>query len=98
VLHALRKHSKWCQPVFKVLPRLGLPLEARVALERFQKQKEIDDKLKAEYNSSAYTLEDPLVVLNPYGIASLSALLMFDTPEKSVVSICVVGNSAYERV
>ncbi len=50
-----------------------------------QHQKEL--AIQSEYQESNYTLTEPFVRLNPYGIAPLTALIMFHT--ESSVSVCV---------
>lgn len=42
-------------------------------------------------NTSEYTLENPKVILNPYGISPLSALIIFETKDLTTPTITVVG-------
>lgn len=59
-------------------------------------QEETDKMLLAELESGGYTFEDPLVVLDPYGIAPLSALILFSTDEPSVVSLEIAARSGLD--
>lgn len=54
-------------------------------------QKEIDDSLMAELETGMYTIDNPLVVLDPYSRSPLSALILFDTEEPSLISINING-------
>lgn len=67
-------------------------------LDRYSRQKEIDEKLRSEYESGGYTLDDPFVVVNPYGISPLTALVMFDTDEEVQVAVKVMGNQPDENI
>ena len=67
-------------------------------LDRYSRQKEIDEKLRSEYESGGYTLDDPFVVVNPYGISPLTALVMFDTDEEVQVAVKVMGNQPEENI
>lgn len=49
-------------------------------------EKTIDSKISKEY-----TLEDPEVIVDPYGISPLTALVLFDSEEEGVPKITVEG-------
>lgn len=70
----------------------------KAVLERYQKQAAIDEKLRAEYESGEYSLDDPLVVVNPYGISPLTALVMFDTDEEMQEAVRIIGHNANEDI
>lgn len=53
-------------------------------------QFEIDKKL----NSYGYTIDEPNVVLNPYEISPLTALIMFETKDYVAPTVTVLGKSA----
>ena len=55
-------------------------------------QKEIDDALQAELENG-YSLEDALIVVNPYGTAPLSAVAVFTTEEACGGTVTVKGKS-----
>ena len=70
----------------------------KAVLDRYEKQKALDDRLRSEYEAGGYTLDEPLIVVNPYGIAPLTALLMFDTDSPAQVELRVVGHKPEEDV
>ena len=45
-------------------------------------QQEIDSTLSETITNGTYTLEQPFVILNPYGNAPLSALIAFSTEKR----------------
>lgn len=67
-------------------------------LERYKLQAEIDDKLKAESESGEYSMDDPLIILNPYGISPLTALLIFDTDDDVEISVRIIGHNKDEDI
>lgn len=54
-------------------------------------QNEIDEMLLAELDSGYYSPEEPLVVVNPYNISPLTALVLFQTAEPAQVSVHIPG-------
>lgn len=68
-------------------------------LQRFLNQKSIDEKLQKELQSiSEYTIDDPFMVVNPYGVSPLSALMCFSTESPSVVTVSICGNDEGESI
>lgn len=61
-------------------------------------QASVDEQLLAELDSGAYTLEAPFVLVNPYGIAPLSAVVLFQTEEPARISIHVAGDTPQAEV
>lgn len=59
----------------------------QVCGDRFAQQKEITEKLMQD--AAAHTVDNPKIVLNPYGQAPLTAVLCFSTqfPEQFIVSV-----------
>jgi len=55
--------------------------------ERLDDQDEIEEKLISEYEDDTYTLDDPFIKLDPYDVAPLSALLMFETDEPMEIKV-----------
>lgn len=53
-------------------------------------QKQIDENLNSELKNKNYTLENPLVVLDPYNESPLTALLLFNTNQPSKIAITIV--------
>ena len=62
------------------------------------KQVKTEQELRLAYQAGAYTFSDPLVVQDPYRTAPLTALVIFDTPEESQVSVHVSGKSPQSAV
>jgi arylsulfate sulfotransferase len=56
-------------------------------------QFEAEEKFLAELRSGNYTLENPLVVENPYIINPLAAVICFNTDEETTVEITVKGKA-----
>ncbi|WP_088225453.1 aryl-sulfate sulfotransferase [Desulfosporosinus sp. FKB] len=57
-------------------------------------QAESEEKYLAEFRSGTYTLENPLVVKNPYLINPLAAVICFNTDEETTAQITVKGKAA----
>jgi len=62
------------------------------------RQQKIEQELRAYYQAGKYTFNEPLVIQDPYQSAPLTALVMFDTPENSQISIHVPGKSPESAV
>lgn len=52
-------------------------------------QEQVDDELLAKFNEGIYTLENPLVVLDPYNQSPLTALVLFETDDLVSVSVFI---------
>lgn len=65
-----------------------------VTEEQFEKEK----KLLTYYYEGEYSEDNPLVVLNPYDIAPLTALVMFETKEEAEVTVTVKGKDKYTDI
>lgn len=93
-LHTLLKDED-SKKVIEIQPH---EKDIQSVLDRYYKQKTIDERLLKEFHSGTYTIDDPLVVINPYEIAPLSALVMFNTNEECVVSLTIKGIERQEDV
>jgi arylsulfate sulfotransferase len=62
-------------------------------LDRIERQKGIDARLAAELEGGTHPWTAPLVILDPYGAAPLSALLLFSTETPSRISLRVPGKA-----
>ena len=62
------------------------------------RQEKVELELMTAYRAGKYTFVNPMVVQDPYQTAPLTALLLFDTPEVSQISIHVPGKSAQTAV
>lgn len=58
-------------------------------------QAKMDADIQKELSQKQYTVEDPLVLVNPYGISPLSALISFSTQESTQACITVKGKDKY---
>jgi arylsulfate sulfotransferase len=56
-------------------------------------QRKIDEELQAYYKAGNYTFTEPMLIQDPYQTAPLTALLVFDTPEPSQISIHIPGKT-----
>ena len=61
-------------------------------LSRVATSYEIDGQLQAE-QENGYTWDDPMIIVNPYQIAPLTAVVLFDTPDSSGVRFTVKGKT-----
>jgi len=62
------------------------------AMQTFlQIQAEVDQRLLAYLDSGVHTFNNPAVVLNPYGVSSLTALALFVSSEPMNISVHVQG-------
>lgn len=68
---------------------------------------ELEDVLAYQENKETYltpygyTIENPNIILNPYGISPLTALILFETEEEQSVKITILGkdeNSTYTNI
>ncbi len=62
------------------------------------RQQKTEEELRRYYQAGKYTFTDPLVVQDPYQDAPLTALVIFDTPENSQISIHVPGKTPQAAV
>lgn len=58
------------------------------------RQAEAEAALQSEMENG-YSLEEPLVVVDPYGLSALTAVVGFETAEETCVSVVVKGRDAY---
>ena len=61
-------------------------------------QQKVEAEIRAYYQAGKYTFTDPLVIQDPYHTAPLTALLIFDTPENSRISIHIPGKTPQAAV
>jgi arylsulfate sulfotransferase len=63
-------------------------------MEQINKQEKIDQEILIELHSGEYTFENPLVIVNPYEISPLTALVAFSTSSPAEISIGVKGQDS----
>ncbi|NTW96719.1 MAG: aryl-sulfate sulfotransferase [Erysipelotrichaceae bacterium] len=56
-----------------------------------QMQSETDQHMLDEFNSGTYTQDEPLVIVNPYEISPLTAIVLFKSSEPVQVSVRIQG-------
>lgn len=56
-------------------------------------QFEVEQNFLSEYKANVYDFNSPYVILNPYLVAPLTALILFKTDDEESVSICVKGKN-----
>lgn len=66
-----------------------IPIVKNIAEEQLDKEKFI----LSEYNAQEYTIEDPYIIVNPYGNAPLVALSLFETEEETKINVRVKGKN-----
>ena len=57
------------------------------------KQEKAEEDLRAYYQAGKFTFSEPMVIQDPFQAAPLTALVIFDTPENSQISIHVPGHT-----
>lgn len=62
------------------------PIDRTISLVEKQNEK--------DYNTEGYTIDNPNVVLNPYDISPLSALVLFETEQEETVKVTIKGKDA----
>ena len=62
------------------------PIDKTISLVEKQNEK--------DYNTEGYTIDNPNVVLNPYDISPLSALVLFETEQEETVKVTIKGKDA----
>lgn len=67
-------------------------------MDLISEQYQIEEEIQAEYKAGGYTLEEPLVVQDPYGVAPLSALVCFETEYPTTVKVTVKGKDSYSDI
>ena len=61
--------------------------------QMIQDQAQIDADILAELEAGNYTFSDPLILIDPYKIAPLTALVLFKTDQPVTISIHVEGKN-----
>lgn len=58
-----------------------------------EKTRALDKAIQTELDSGSYTWENPMVIVNPYKNAPLTALILFQTQENAYVRVTVKGKT-----
>ena len=67
-------------------------------MDQLEAQSDMDGSIQAELATGEYTFDQPLVVVNPYGISPLSAVVVFTTDEPVNISVHVPGADALSDI
>ena len=60
-------------------------------LQQLSTQKAVDEKLRAELDKGSHSFEKPLIVLDPYGVSPLTAVIIFATRSPSRITVHIKG-------
>ena len=72
--------------------------DLQILLDQIALQTKVDEQLLAALESGAYTFENPLIAVDPYGCSPLTALVIFQTKEEANISIHVPGEDVRSEV
>ena len=56
-------------------------------------QQQVEGRILQEYQAGSYTIDEPLIKVDPYGVSPLSALVLFKTDKECTVRIDVLGRT-----
>ena len=70
----------------------------KACMEKIERQAKVDEQLLAEQENGIYRLQTPFILLDPYSIAPLSAVAMFDTDEETRITVRVPGDTPKAEV
>ena len=59
---------------------------------------ESQKELEAEFIAEGYTIDEPNVIVNPYGNSPLTALIMFETEDNVSVKITIEGKMSIQHL
>ncbi|ALX49692.1 aryl-sulfate sulfotransferase [Lentibacillus amyloliquefaciens] len=65
---------------------------------RMDEQKELEAAYQEEFEKGSHSLDNPLVKLDPYGAAPLTAVAMFETDEPAKTTVTVEGKDEYSDI
>ncbi|QKY70612.1 aryl-sulfate sulfotransferase [Lentibacillus sp. CBA3610] len=65
---------------------------------RIREQEKVEQALQKEYDAGSYSLQNPFVKHDPYGVAPLTALTMFETDDPVRITVTVKGKDEYSDV
>ncbi len=67
-------------------------------LSLMEQQSKIREDIANTYDRKKYTFNDPLVIVNPFKVAPLTALIMFDTSEEAEISVFIKGKDDFSNI
>ncbi|NLC54470.1 MAG: aryl-sulfate sulfotransferase [Erysipelothrix sp.] len=66
-------------------------LVAKTTIEPTESLIEVQNRIDQEIDSSGYTIENPLIIINPYKISPLTALIVFETKTETAPKVIIRG-------
>lgn len=66
-------------------------------VDYMEEQKKVDKNLLAEVEKG-YTIDNPFVVVNPYGNSPLTAIVIFNTEEETAIDLTVKGKNSKDNI
>jgi arylsulfate sulfotransferase len=66
-------------------------------VDYLEEQKKVDDNLLTE-SKKGYSIDNPLIVVNPYGNSPLSAIAIFDTDKETAIELTVKGKKVEDDI
>jgi arylsulfate sulfotransferase len=60
-----------------------------------ENQAEREHRILSDYGAGTYTLQNPYLVLDPYGMNPLAALILFETKKPSRIDVIIRGDDEY---
>lgn len=67
-------------------------------LELTEGRLESQANIEEEFETEGYTLDNPNVILNPYGNSPLTAIVLFETEEEGITQVTVEGKDAFTEI
>ena len=64
-------------------------------IDDFKDELEVKNNIIKRLNEDTFTIDSPLIVYNPYGNSSLSAIIAFNTKEEKSINVVINGEYSY---
>jgi len=61
----------------------------------FSSELKVKNNILKKLNEDTYTIDSPLIIINPYGNSPLSAILAFNTKEEKSINVVINGEYSY---
>lgn len=87
-----------CETTGYTLTKGDSDFKQAVNADLLHAQSEADAAMQAMADAGDYTLQSPLVVVDPYGISPLSALAMFETARPATISVTVKSKAGADDI
>ncbi|OON99037.1 MAG: hypothetical protein ATN35_02465 [Epulopiscium sp. Nele67-Bin004] len=77
---------------------VNLDTNIPISLNNIEEQWKIEQQIKQDYSLGKYTINNPYIVQDPYKVAPLTALAIFETDKEAKVTINIEGKDEYTSV